>query len=103
MSPAPAHLVVNPSPVVEVQLSKGRGLRVAAVGTRWQVSVQRHRQGSKRQGAWFDGDAVTLSMAVKQACGEEFSAKEQADVCRYLADEFWRLAAAKAEPEPDAE
>lgn len=84
--------VRQPSPVVEVDLSARRGLRCRIEGVQWVIEVQRHRQGAKRQGQWFEGRAIVLSLAVREACGDAFGAGDQAQVCRYLQAEFYRLA-----------
>lgn len=87
--------ISQPSPIVEVALSKGRGLRCRIEGVKWVVEVQRHRQGAKKAGQWYEGRQVVLSMAVKDACGDVLSDGEQAEICRYLTGEFYRLAGSK--------
>lgn len=82
----------QPSPSVTVALSKARSLRCRIEGTQWVIEVQRYRQGAARRGQWFEGRGVVLSMAVRDACADQFSEREQAEVCRYLGAEFYRLA-----------
>lgn len=80
-----------PSPAVTVALSKGRSLRCRIEGAEWVVEVQRHRQGAKKGGQWYEGRKVILSLAIKEACGDALSDGEQAEIGRYLTEEFYRL------------
>lgn len=79
---------------VTVQLSRGRGLRCRIEGSQWVIDLQRFQQRQAKGGQWFTGRAVILSMAVGEAAGDKLSEREQADICRYLAAEFYRLAGA---------